>query len=87
MVLCMNHKMSGQITGEILEVSGFAVVVPEKALEAMRIVERQEGNRLSANGSLRQEQRFGLINTLYRNDYNPGITPSINMPGSPPASG
>ncbi|WP_181458539.1 MULTISPECIES: hypothetical protein [Paenibacillus] len=30
--------------------SGFAVVVPEKALEAMRIVERQEGNRLSANG-------------------------------------
>lgn len=31
MVLCMNHKMSGQILGEILEVSGFAVVVPEKS--------------------------------------------------------
>ena len=29
--------------------SGSVVVVPEKALEAMRIVERQEGNRLSAN--------------------------------------
>ncbi|MBB6022173.1 hypothetical protein HNR77_003269 [Paenibacillus sp. JGP012] len=49
MVLGMNHKMSGQILGEILEVSGFAVVVPEKTLEAIRIVERQEDIRLSAN--------------------------------------
>ncbi|WP_337034131.1 hypothetical protein [Paenibacillus illinoisensis] len=31
MVLGMSHKMSGQILGEILEVSGFAVVVPEKS--------------------------------------------------------
>ncbi len=48
--LCMSHKMSGQIPGEILEVRGFAVVVPKKALEAMPLVKRQEDNKLSANG-------------------------------------
>lgn len=89
MVLCMIHKMSCQILGEILEVIGFAVVwlCRKKRLKQCGSLKVKKTVGCQQTESLKQEQRFGLRNTLHRNDYKPGITPSINMPGSPRASG
>ncbi|MDP9702188.1 hypothetical protein J2T16_005165 [Paenibacillus intestini] len=85
----MIHKMSGQILGEILEVIGFSVVwlCRKKRLKQCGSLKAETAIACQQTESLRQEQRFGLRNTLYRNDYNPGITPSMNMPCSPRASG
>jgi hypothetical protein len=85
----MIHKMSGQILGEILEVIGLTVVwlCRKKRLKQCGSLKPKTALGCQQTESLRQEQRFGLLGTLYRNDYNSGITPSINMPGSPPASG
>lgn len=82
MVLCMIHKMSGQILGEILEVIGFTVVwlCRKKRLKQCGSLKPKTALGCQQTESLRQEQRFGLRITLHHNDYNPGITPSKKCP-------